>query len=88
MRDEPVVFSRITQPAAVWCAARAMQPQHLLLFKKNKKNKTPRTHLEQTVREKKKKNQGKITAQNNESVLLLKRQKSKDNGTKAPWGKK
>lgn len=33
-------------------------------------------------------NQRKITKQNNQSVLPLKSRKSKDNGTKAPWGGK
>lgn len=80
------VFKDNTAGCSVVCNTSDAATTLTALQKKQKKQNTQ--DLFGAYSQEKKKNQGKITAQNNESVLLLKRQKSKDNGTKAPWGKK
>lgn len=71
------------------CVPRAIQPHnhHHLLFGGGKKQTQNKNNTLDVFGVRGGENQWKITTQNNKSVLLLKRRKSKDNGTKAPWGK-
>lgn len=77
--DSRVVFSRVS--AAVCTTSDTATPPSSLTVREKK----PTLDVFGAHRGE---NQWKITAQNNKSVILLKRRKSKDNGTKAPWGEK